>query len=100
VVDRAVALFGALGGFIPVDALAAVFDDALAGVDVAPGENAIAVDGRLLDFVGQVGLGCGFGGHGDKVTIDARCAMNIVAIMGGFSRLCRTSVVSAGAKEQ
>ena len=55
--------FGAARGVVPADALAAVFDDAFAGIDMAPGEDAVAVHGRFLDFVGRVGLGCWFGGH-------------------------------------
>ena len=76
VVHRTARLRRALGRLIPADAFAAVFDDALAGIDVAPGEDAVAVDRRLLHFVGRIGPGCGLGGHVgfDSLTAD-RCML-------------------------
>lgn len=77
VVDRAAGPGRALGRFIPADALAPVFDDAFAGFDVAAGEDAVAVDRRLLHFIGRVGLGCGLGGH---VAFDGRAADRLVRL--------------------
>src|SRR5690606_16952369 len=93
-VDRAAGIGRALGGVVPADALAPVFDDAFAGIDVAAGEDAVTVDRGLLHFIGRIGLGCdvlGCGGHGGSVGMTgARCAINIITIMVRFARLCST----------
>lgn len=97
-IDRAAGPGRALGRFIPADALAPVLDDAFAGFDVTAGEDAVAVDRRLLHFIGRIGLGCGLGGH---VGFDSLAADRLVhwhcmiTIIVRFSPARRTPAVAA-----